>query len=121
RNWRNIRSRPSSLLGRASDSVPVPLLIVVRPQSGRCSDFQRAQGDSLRRVAAERAWAIDVLETHEVLSGRARETGRRLQVIDPWDASELYKVLHRRPVAVAAPTTSRVGRNASIEPSTHNS
>lgn len=97
--------------------------IVAPPKSGPggCTGAQREWIETVRRLAEDRSQKVTVFRTVMRTSQRRSESGRRIPLLDPWEADRLYKLVHRGHGAVFQAGSARVLLDPLHEISTVNS
>jgi hypothetical protein len=86
----------------------------VRPEQ------ERARIALLRRIESE-GWRCFTRRTRSVRVARGSESGRRLSLIEPWDAYDVYVAAHRQPTGIFQMGAARVLLDPSAAASPRNS
>lgn len=101
------------------DATPV-LFLVVPPRDATSTEQDEARL-TLERWAKLERWRPVTRRTMPYSLNRGKNTGRRLQVMEPRDARDLYKLSHRNPTAVVQIGQPIVRLDPSALPSERNS
>jgi hypothetical protein len=73
-----------------------------------CTTAQTAWIEKVRALAKSYGHSVTIFRTVARLSERKDESGRRLFLLDPWEADRLYKLIHRGCYAVFQAGQARV-------------
>lgn len=90
---------------------------VIGPPRKKESDDQRAVREAIVDRSQKRQWSITpLIRTTEIGYLRGPNAGRKVQVLIPQDVRDIYKLAHKRPLAVLAITSFRVRPDPSADP-----
>ena len=83
------------------------ICIVAPPARGE-TEAQSTWIQDLRSGADEHGWKVTIFRTVQRASERRNESGRKLSILEPWEASRLYKLIHREHAAVFQVGSARI-------------
>lgn len=97
-----------------------PTLFLVAPPRTETNAEQDGARLTLQRWATHEKWEFRFRRTISYRISQGANTGRRLQVMEPQDAGELYRLTHRHPTAVIQIGSPTVLLDPASEPSERN-
>lgn len=98
----------------------IPALFLAAPPQSDTSAEQDGARLALQRWADRKEWKFRFRRTISYRISQGANTGRRLQVMEPQDAGELYRLIHRYPTAVIQIGHPTVRLDPESEPSERN-
>lgn len=98
-----------------------PILFLVAPPRADTSAEQDGARLVLQRWAEHQGWQCATRRTVSYRVNHGANTGRRLQVMEPRDSGDLYRLMHRNPTAVIQIGQPTVSLDPSNSPSERNS
>lgn len=108
--------RAAAASGEQVGGVGRDQLWIFRPERARESQPQQQLADETRRLAQERNLLVKVRRVRRCEIAGGPDAHKRLDLVEPSDAGELYQVVHRSRVLVLALTASWVRGDPSRNP-----
>lgn len=93
-----------------------PSLIVVTAEVGKESQSQREVRIHLMEQAGRRKWEVLPLRRTVTIGYEGKAAGRKVSVLTPQDARELYRAAHNGPLAILGPAAYHIRPDPSVNP-----